>query len=413
MWSPLLVSRRFLPLFVTQALGALNDNIFRNALAVLALYRSTEHGPVLVTLALGIFILPYILFSSVAGQWADREDKAWLIRVTRWWELGLSIIAAIGFFLDSLPLLMLVLFGFGTQAAFFSPLKFSIMPQHLEDGELVAANGLIEAGTFVAILLGIILGSALISLPYGMVMVPGMAIALSVAGVIAARFIPAAPAGAPGLRIGWNLVSESLSLTRIARERRGVWLGILGTSWFWAFGATLLTQLQVLATTTLGGDAFVLTLLLVFFTIGVGVGSLLCARLLHGEVSARHVPFAGFGMSLFLWDFVNAITAAGQFAHVGDVLASPQGWRMLADLFLLAACGGIFSVPLNAIVQDGAAPEARARVIAANSILNAGFMVAGAAVTAGLSLAGFGGPGLLLLLAIMNFAVVLWMGLSG
>ena len=405
----LLQSPRFLPLFATQALGALNDNFFRNALAVLALYRSAEHGPVLVTLALGIFILPYVLFSSVAGQLADRQDKAQLIRLTRWWELGLSVIAAVGFAFDSLPLLMVVLFGFGVQATFFSPLKFGIMPQHLEETELVEANGLIEAGTFVAILLGIILGSALISLPYGAVMVPALAIALSVAGVIAARFIPPAPPGAPGLHIGWNIARESLGLIRIARVRRGVWLSILGTSWFWAFGATLLTQLQVLAKTTLGGDSFVLTLLLAFFTIGVGVGSLMCARLLHGEVSARHVPFAGFGMSLFLWDFVAASTAAaGQFAHVGDVLASFQGWRMLIDLFLLAACGGVFSVPLNAIVQEGAAPEARARVIAANSILNAGFMVAGAAVAAGFSYAGFGAPGLLLILAAVNFGVAVW-----
>ncbi|MSP05049.1 MAG: hypothetical protein EXR05_07380 [Acetobacteraceae bacterium] len=405
----LLQSQRFLPLFATQALGALNDNFFRNALAVLALYRSAEHGPALVTLALGIFILPYVLFSSVAGQLADRQDKAQLIRMTRWWELGLSVIAAVGFAFDSLPVLMVVLFGFGVQATYFSPLKFGIMPQHLEETELVEANGLIEAGTFVAILLGVILGSALISLPYGAVMVPALAIVLSVAGVIAAQFIPPAPAGAPGLRIGWNVVAESLGLIRIARERRGVWLSILGTSWFWAFGATLLTQLQVLAKTTLGGDSFVLTLLLTFFTIGVGVGSLICAWLLHGELSARHVPFAGFGMSLFLWDFVAASTAAaGEFAHVGGMLVSIQGWRMLVDLFLVAACGGIFSVPLNALIQDGAAPDTRARVIAVNSILNAGFMVVGAAVAVAFSYIGFGAPGLLLILAAVNFGVTVW-----
>ena len=409
MAHPLLLSSRFGPLFATQAIGALNDNFFRNALAVLALYRSAEHGPVLVTLALGIFILPYVLFSSIAGQLADREDKAKLIRLTRWWELGLTLLAAVGFAFDSLPVLMAVLFGFGIQATFFSPLKFGIMPQHLRADELVEANGLIEAGTFVAILLGTILGGALINLSYGMAMVPALAIALAVAGVVAARFIPDAPAGAPGLRIGWNVFAESLGLIRIARQRRGVWLSVLGTSWFWAFGATLLTQLQVLAKTTLGGDSFVLTLLLAFFTIGVGVGSLICARLLHGAVSARHVPFAGFGLSLFLWDFVSACAAsAGQFAHVGDVLASAQGWRMLVDLFLLAACGGIFSVPLNAIIQEGSAPEARARVIAANSILNAGFMVAGAAIAALLSYLGFGAPGLLLILAAINFGVAVW-----
>jgi acyl-[acyl-carrier-protein]-phospholipid O-acyltransferase / long-chain-fatty-acid--[acyl-carrier-protein] ligase len=409
MLPPLLTSRRFGPLFATQALGALGDNFFRNALGVLALYQSAEHGPVLVTLALGIFILPYVLFSSIAGQLADREDKARLIRLTRWWELFLALLAAAGFLSGNLAVLMAVLFGFGTQAAFFSPLKFGILPQHLKEDELVEANGLVEAGTFVAILLGTIMGGALIRLEFGTVIVPALAIALAAAGVAAARFIPAAPAGAPGLRIGWNVFSESLGLIRLARQRRGVWLSILGTSWFWGFGATLLTQLQVVAKTTLGGDSLVLTLLLAFFTIGVGAGSLICPRLLHGEVSARHVPFAGFGMSLFLWDFVSACTnAAGQFAHVGDVLAHAQGLRMLADLFLLAACGGIFSVPLNAIVQDGSAPDTRARVIAANSILNAGMMVAGAAMAALLSVLGLGAPAILLILATMNGAVAVW-----
>jgi len=405
---PLLRSPRFGPLFATQALGALNDNFFRNALAVLALYRSAEHGPLLVTAALGIFILPYVLLSSVAGQLADREDKARLIRLTRWWELGLTVIATVGFLTDSLPILMVVLFGFGVQATFFSPLKFGIMPQHLEENELVAGNGLIEAGTFVAILLGTILGGALIQAEGGTYIVPALALAFAVAGVIAARGIPDAPAGAPGLRIGWNIFRESMGLIGKARERRGVWLSVLGTSWFWAFGAVLLTQLQVVAKETLGGNSLVLTLLLAFFTIGVGVGSIICAKLLHGEVSARHVPFAAFGMSFLLWDFAAATTAAGQLASVGDVLAGFHGWRMLVDLFLLAACGGIFSVPLNAIIQDGSAPEARARVIAANSILNAAAMVAGAAVTAALSVAGLGAPGILVVLAGLNFLVALW-----
>jgi len=409
MLHPLLASRRFGPLFITQALGALNDNFFRNALAVLALYQSAEHGPVLVTLALGIFILPYVLFSSIAGQLADRCEKSRLIRLTRWWEFFLALIATAGFLTGNLAVLMVVLFGFGTQAAFFSPLKFGILPQHLAENELVEANGLIEAGTFVAILLGTIMGGALIRLDFGMFIVPALAIALAAAGVLAARFIPVAPAGAPELRIGWNVLAESLGLIRLARQRRGVWLSVLGTSWFWGFGATLLTQLQVVAKTTLGGDSLVLTLLLAFFTIGVGAGSLICPRLLHGEVSARHVPFAGFGMSLFLWDFVSACTAAtGQFAHLGDVLAHAQGLRMLADLFLLAACGGIFSVPLNAIVQVGSAPDTRARVIAANSILNACMMVAGAAMAALLSVLGLGAPAILLILATMNGAVAVW-----
>ncbi len=409
MIQELLRSPRFGPLFVTQALSALNDNLFRNALTVLALYQSAEHGPLLVSLALGLFILPYVLFSSIAGQLADREDKARMLRLTRWGELFLAVLATAGFWFDSLPLLMAVLFGFGVQATFFTPPKFGILPQHLREDELVEANGLVAAGTFVGILLGTILGGALILAEDGTYIVSALALAIAAAGVVAAHFIPDAPAGAPDLRIGWNVVAESMALVRLARARRGVWLAVLGTSWFWAFGAVLLTQLPVVAKTTLAGDPLVLTLLLAFFTIGVGVGSLLCPRLLHGEISARHVPLAAFAMSLFLWDFAAACAAAaGQFATVGDVLASVQGWRMLVDLFLLAACGGIFSVPLNAIMQEGAGPEARARVIAANSILNAVAMVTGAAVTAVLSVLDFGAPAILMVLATVNFAVALW-----
>ena len=408
MLPSLLASRRFLPLFVTQALGALNDNMFRNALAVLALWQAGEHGPVLVTVALGVFILPYVLFSSIAGQLADKLEKSRLIRVTRYWELLLTLLAAAGFMSGSLTVLMVVLFGFGTQAAFFSPLKFGIMPQHLGENELVEGNGLIEAGTFVAILIGTIAGSALIRVDHGTTIVPVLGILCAAAGIVAAWKIPEAPPGAPDLKVGWNVVAETMALIRLARGGRGVWLSILGTSWFWAFGATLLAQLTVLAKDTLGGDGGVLTLLLAFFTIGVGVGSLLCARLLNGEVSARHVPFAAFGLSLFTWDFANACSAAGQLHTIADVLRHPQGWRMLVDLVLLAMCGGIYSVPLNAIIQDLSPPAQRARIIAANSVLNAAFMVAAAAVAAVLGLVGFSAPAMVLILAAVNFGVAIW-----
>jgi acyl-[acyl-carrier-protein]-phospholipid O-acyltransferase/long-chain-fatty-acid--[acyl-carrier-protein] ligase len=406
---PLLRVPRFGPLFATQALGALNDNFFRNALAVLALYQSAEHGPLLVTLALGLFILPYVLFSSLAGQLADREDKARLIRLTRLGGLFLYLLAAVGFAIGSVELLLAVLFGLGVQATFFSPLKFGIMPQHLREEELVAANGLIAASTFVAILLGTILGGALIHLAGGAFIVAALSLIIAALGVAASWYIPPAPPGAPGLRLGWNIPRESLALLRQARAHRGVWLAILGTSWFWGFGATLLTQLQVTAKTVLGGDALVLTLLLAVFTLGVGTGAMLCDRLLKGEISPRYVPFAGLGMSFFLSDFTAAgSAAAGSLPHMADVLASAQGWRMLADLFLVACCGGLYSVPLNAIVQDGAPAESRARIIAANSILNALFMVAGAAVASALTLLGLGALGILAILAAANFLVALW-----
>ena len=406
---PLLMSRRFLPLFITQALGALNDNMFRNAIAVLAMWQAAERGPVLVTVALGVFVLPYVLFSSLAGQLADRFEKSRLIRLTRYYEFLLTVLATAGFVAGSLPVLMVVLFGFGTQAAFFSPLKFGIIPQHLGEEELVEGNGLIEAGTFIAILLGTIAGSALVLLDYGTIIVPMLGILLAAAGIAAAWKIPEASAGAPDLKIGWNLFVETIRLIRLAQVGRGVWLSILGTSWFWAFGATFLAQLTVLAKTTLGGDGGVLTLLLAFFTIGVGFGSVLCARLLHGEVSARHVPFAAFGLSFFAWDFATACQAAADQLHtIGDVLTQAQGWRILADLAVLAICGGIYSVPLSAIIQNFSPLAERARIIAANAVLNAAFMVAAAGVAALLSLANFTAPGIVIILATVNFGVAVW-----
>ena len=405
--APLLRSRRFLPLFVTQFLGALNDNLFKNALVVLALFQAGAQGPVLVAAAGGVFILPYVLFASIAGELADRYDKARLIRLMKWWECALMVTAAVGFLSGEIGFLMVVLFGLGMQATFFSPLKYGILPDHLGTHEIVAGNGYIEAGTYVGILAGTIAGAALIRDAEGPLVVSVAGLAVALAGVLAARAIPPAPPLGARVAIGWNLPRETVRIVAHARHDRVIWHAVLGISWFWMVGLVLLTQFPVVAKDVLGGDAALVTLLLTGFTAGVGVGSVLCPILLRGEVSARHVAWATLGISLFTWDFAASCEAAGAagVTSIRAVLASLAGWRMLGDLFALAFCGGVFSVPLYAIVQARAAPDERARMIAANNVLNAGFMVAGSAVAGALAVWGMGAPAILRLLAGLNVPV--------
>jgi acyl-[acyl-carrier-protein]-phospholipid O-acyltransferase/long-chain-fatty-acid--[acyl-carrier-protein] ligase len=404
----LLRARRFLPLFVTQFLGALNDNLFKNALGVMALFLSARYGNELVAIGLAVFILPYVLFSSLAGELADRTDKARLIRLTKLWELGLMAVGAVGFVTASLPLLMAVLFGLGVQATFFSPLKYGILPDHLAGSELLGGNGLIEAGTFIGILAGTIAGTALIRSGGGPWIVAMLGLLVAIAGLAASWRIPPTPAAAPGLRLGWNSVARTAALIRAARGNRDVWLSALGISWFWAIGGVVLSELPVAAKDVLGGDAGLITLLLTVFSIGVGAGSLGCARLLRGEVSPRLVPYAAFGISAFAFDLARAFPAAGQLTTPLDALLALVGWRILADLLLLAMCGGVFSVSLYAFIQARAEPRQRSRMIAANNVLNAAAMVIASLAAAALAFVHVSAPSILLLAAAANLAVAVW-----
>lgn len=404
----LLCSRRLGPLLVTQSLGAINDNLFKNALVVLVLFSAASGGAAMVAAAGGVFILPYVLLSATAGQIADRFEKRRTIVWVKMAEVLLMGLAAAGFLLGSVPVLFAVLFGLGVQATFFSPLKYSILPSHLAETEIVAGNGLIEAGTFMGILLGTIAGGALIALPGGPVIVSVAGMAIALAGVAAALAIPPAPAEGDTPPIGWNLPVETASLLRSARANRPVWLCLLGISWFWVAGATLLAELPTLVRDDLGADATVVTLFLAFFSVGVGAGSVLCARILKNEVTARYVPFAALGLSVFIWDFSAAAGHAHGLATTGAVLGSFAGWRMLADLLLLAGCGGLYSVPLYAIIQEQSAAVMRARMIAANNVINAAAIAASAVITAQLALAGVAPVTILLMLAVANLAVAGW-----
>ncbi len=410
MSSTLLRTRRFLPLFLTQALGALNDNLFKNALVVLVVFRSANGAPGLVALAGGLFILPYALFSAVAGQLADKLDKSRLIRWTKAFELAIMTLAAVGFMLDSVPVLLAVLFGLGVQAAFFGPLKYGILPEHLRRDELLSGNALIEAGTFGAILAGTVLGGILIGLDGGPYWAAGAGLAVAACGLAAALLVPRAPPAAPGLRLGWNIAAETWALLRAARGNRAIWLSILGLSWFWTIGSVFLAEFPVMAKQDFHGSTGVITLLLTGFAVGVGAGSILAGRLLHGEVSARHVPLAALLLTLFTWGFaaLSGLPAAAGWNTPWMMLASLPGLGAVACLLGAAACGGVFSVPLYAIIQERSPEAGRARMIAANNVCNAAFMVVGAVVLTAMAAAGMRPAAILAVAGLLNLLVAIW-----
>ncbi len=404
----LLRSRRFLPLFITQALGAVNDNLFKNATVVLALYRLSHAGPVLVALAGGVFILPYALFSATAGQLADAREKSQLIRFTKFWELGLMLLATAGFLTANFTVLMAVLFGLGCQATFFSPLKYGILPDHLHQDELVSGNGMIEAGTFIGILVGTIAGGALILGSAGPVTVSLSGIAVSLGGIASAYKIPPAPPKAASMRLSWNVYRETLALVKSSAQNPPVWFAILGISWFWAVGATLLAEFPTIARDSLHADGHVVTLMLGVFAVGVGIGSISIARILHGTLSLRYVAYAGFGVSLFTADFANTAIHAGHMADIAAVMGAAQGWHMMGDLLVLAIFGGAYSVPLYVLMQERAEPSHRSRMIASNNVMNAVASVIAAGLTAGFYSVGLTGAEILVLIAVANAAVAGW-----
>ena len=449
----LLKTRRFAPFFVTQFLGAFNDNLFKNALVVLLTFQAaswtTIKPELLANMAAGIFILPFFLFSATAGQLADKYDKAMLARLVKVLEMVIMGVAATGFFLHSLPVLMGALFLLGCHSTLFGPVKYAIMPQHLHVEELVGGNALIEAGTFVAILIGTLAGGLLagsVEHP-AWIAVGGFVVAL--AGYLTSRGIPSAPAPAPELQVNLNPLSETWRNIAFARQNRTVFLSILGISWFWLYGALFLAQFPAYAKFVLGGGESSVTLLLAIFTVGIGIGSMLCERMSGKHVEIGLVPFGSIGLTLFGLDvyFVrrprwlvrisapatcakrcaaspstSTATASSRFPRgtsptglVGTtphellaLLSIPAVWRVLFDLMMLGVFGGFFIVPLYALVQLRSSPDHRARIIAANNILNALFMVVGALGAASLLGAGLSMPALFGLAALLNALVAIY-----
>ncbi|HEB96288.1 MAG TPA: MFS transporter [Sedimenticola thiotaurini] len=412
----LLASRRFLPLFIAQALGAFNDNVFKNALVILITYvlaeRAGMDGRLMVTAAAGIFILPFFLFSATAGQLADRYDKAMLIRRVKLLELVLMLAAAAGFWLRDVTWLMLVLFLMGSQSALFGPLKYGILPEQLQQRELVGGNGLIQAATFLAILLGTLVGGLLVMADGGIVIISGTIVAIAAAGWFAARFIPPTPPAAPDLAIDPNFLRQTWRILVYSAASREIFVPVLGVSWFWLVGATFLAQVPTYGKLHLGGDEGVVTLLLLAFSVGIGIGSLVCERLLRGEVSGRLAPFGALGISLFTLDLYlasNGLDApAGRLIGAAEFIGQPGGWRVLLDVLLIAVAGGIYVVPLNAMIQARSPHSHLARNIAALNIMNSLFMVVSALLSGIALAAGMTIPGLFLALGVLNLGVTVY-----
>jgi len=411
----LLAERRFLPFFLTQFLGAANDNVFKFAFTVLATYQAAQWGGLEATSAGavigGLYILPFVLFSATAGQLADKYDKAALIRFVKNLEIAIMLVIGAGFAGASAALLFGGVFLMGLHSTLFGPVKYAYLPQHLHATELTGGNGMIESGTFVAILLGTLAGGVLVGVPgKGPSLVAAATLALALAGRVAAGFVPRSPSPEPDLRINWNPVSETWRNLMVARGNRTVFLSLLGISWLWFFGSIFLTTFAGFAKETLGGDQDVVTLLLAVFSIGIGAGSLLCERLSGHKVEIGLVPFGSIGMTLFaadLWLATRGMAPAG-LAGVDAFLAAGANWRVMADLFLLAMFGGFYSVPLYALIQSRCEPSHRARIIAANNIMNALFMVVAAAMTATLLHQHLTLPQLYLVVGLMNAAVALY-----
>jgi acyl-[acyl-carrier-protein]-phospholipid O-acyltransferase/long-chain-fatty-acid--[acyl-carrier-protein] ligase len=411
----LLKTRRFLPLFATQFLGAANDNLFKQAMVTLIIFRIAAqagfNGQLMVTAAGGVFILPFFLFSATAGQLSDKFDKALLIRLIKLVEILAMGLGAWGFLTGNAWFLMAVLFLMGTHSTFFGPLKYAILPDHLSDDELIGGNALIEAGTFLAILLGTIGGGLLIMAEGGVTIISAVVLGVAVLGLIASWFIPKAPPADARLQVSWNIARETLAIIRHARHNRDVFLSILGISWFWLVGAVFLSQFPAFAKDILGGNEQVQTLFMVVFSVGIGIGSVATGKLLHGEISAKYVPLAAVGITVFSIDLYFAAghaVAAGNGAELAGAaafLGHLPNWRVLADLFLVAVSGGIYIVPLYAIMQSRSDVAHRSRTIASNNVINAGFMVVSAIATGAMLESGFTVTDVFFWMAVINIAV--------
>jgi MFS family permease len=411
----LLSQRRFAPFFWTQFLGAGNDNIYKNALVIFVAFHAATLTSLdtntLVNLAGAVFIAPFVLLSATAGQLADKLEKSRLIRWIKLFEIGIMAVGFAGFWRRDITLLFSALALLGLHSTLFGPVKYAILPQTLEPEELIGGNGLVEMGTFVAILIGTIVGGLVVAIEgSGPVLAGAVALAVAVAGYVASRLVPPLPPVDPGLAINWNPFSETWKNLRIAHGSQVVWQSMLGISWFWFYGAVFLAQFAGFARDTLGGNEHVVTLLLALFSVGIGIGSLLCERLSGRRVELGLVPFGSIGLTLFavdLWLASRNLHASG-LAGLDVFLASPAHWRVAADLVLIGLFGGFFIVPLYALIQERSPPSHRSRIIAANNILNAIFLVVSALIAIALLAAGLSIPELFLVTALMNAAVAIY-----
>ena len=408
----LLTERRFAPFFVTQFLGAFNDNIFRNGLIIVITFQGAQvfglNASQLANIAGALFILPFFLFSATAGQLADKFEKSRLMRGIKIVEICLMLLATIAFVSRQYNALFLVLFLMGCQSTLFGPVKYAYLPQKLEVRELVGGNALVESGTYLAIIFGLIVGGVAVAVdPDSQYVLSTCLLIVAVSGYLASRAVPDTPAVDPDLEINWNTVSETWHIVGYARRDKSVFVAILGISWFWFFGSAMSLQIPAYTLDILNGNEAITTVLLVAFAIGVGIGSLLCEKLSGHRIELGLVPLGSLGLTVFavdLWlaqpeKYVTAVTS------VGELLSRAGSLRILTDMVLLGAFAGLYSVPLYAMVQERAERRHLSRIIAANNIINSIFMVSAAGMALFLLNAGLSIPEFFAVLGSLNAVV--------
>ncbi len=408
----LMAQRRFAPFFWTQFLGAGNDNLFKFAFTVMVTYQlQVSWLPAeMAGLVIGaLFILPFVLFSATSGQLADKYEKSALIRAVKWLEVAIMALAAWGFVSTNVPVLLACVFLMGLHSTLFGPVKYAYLPQHLHDGELTGGNGMVEMGTFVSILLGNLVGGLLIAVPGdGPLYAAWGCVIVAVLGRATAQFVPHSPATDPGLKINWNPFTETWANLKLAHTQLAVFRSLLGISWMWFFGIVFLSQFPAFSKAVLQGNEQVASLLLVVFSLGIAVGSLLCERFSHRQVEIGLVPLGAIGMSVFAIDLYFAcqgLPVPEKAWTVSTFVAQSAHWRLMADLALLALFAGLYSVPMYALIQQRSQPTHRARIIAANNILNALFMIASSLIVGALLAAKLTIPEVFLVTGILNALV--------
>lgn len=410
----LLRQRRFAPFFWTQFLGAGNDNLFKFALTVMVTYQiQVSWLPAsLAGLVIGaLFILPFLLFSATSGQLTDKHDKTAMIRFVKWFEIVVMAIAAWGFMSTNIPVLLACVFLMGLHSTLFGPVKFAYMPQHLNERELTGGNGMVEMGTFVAILIGNVVGGLLVAVPQvGPTYIAWACVGLAVLGRVLAQAVPPTPATDPTLKINWNPFTETWRNLKLAHENVAVFRSLLGISWMWFFGAVFLAQFPSFAKEVLHGDEHVASMLLVVFSVGIGIGSLMCEMLSRRHVEIGLVPLGAIGMSVFAIDlyFASRGLPASAPQTVAMFVAQPAHWRVMGDLLLLSLFAGIYSVPMYALIQLRSKPTHRARIIAANNILNALFMIVSSVMVGALLALKFTIPQVFLIVGLLNAVVAFY-----
>lgn len=413
--SRLLTKQRFLPYFLTQALGAFNDNVYKNILLILIAFSAPGTLPLdsdlIINLAAGLFILPFFLFSASAGVLADKYDKAQIMRIVKFAEIIIMALAAIAFLTESYMMLLILLFLMGTQSAFFGPAKYALLPQHLRKEELVSGNALVETGTFLAILLGTLLAGVIANQQDAPLIAAISVVSFAVLGYATSRKIPEAKPSNPNIEFKWQPIKQTRHTLAIAKKDKTVFQCVLGISWFWFLGACYLTQFPNFAKTHLGGDAASVSFLLALFSIGIAIGSLLCDRLSGHRIEPGIVPLGSFGITLFsailFFASPDVVPVSNSFI---EFITHPELFHIFIALMLLGASGGVFIVPLYAMMQSRAKEDERAQIIAANNIWNALFMVASAILSiVFLSVLEFSIPQFFLFLSITNFIVVIYL----